>query len=341
MKITFTALLMLMIAARLTGQTSYTSWDFTLGARNNLQSDSLARMGIRPDATPDFENTYDIPRPPRSPSGNYIEVYFPHSGGSYPPILGTRYAVDYQGPADPVWNLSVECSISATVTLYWDSSVIDLIEPRLQLFLVDLAGAQKVNMRKEGHYTFAYTTKRDFQVVGAIKVDLTYLMEGFWNGASQVQDTVGGYLAGASGAHTIVDSARIRLDANGDGMLVFPDAPTGSYYLLVRHRNHLETWTASPQSLTKGTTSFSTYDFSSGAGTAYGSGSLKPEGPVFVSWGGDVNQDGVVDYLDRNITWNNRTLTGYLPSDCNGDNTTNGADDTLVLDNRLRARQKP
>ena len=49
-------------------QTPYANWDVLIRARTNSQSDSLARMGIRPDATADFENLYDIPRPPRSTS---------------------------------------------------------------------------------------------------------------------------------------------------------------------------------------------------------------------------------------------------------------------------------
>lgn len=341
MKITIISILVLAFCTVTRAQTGYTSWDLTLRAATPALSDSLARLGIRPDATPDFENSYDVPRPPRSPSGTFLEVYFPHSGGSYPPILGTRYATDFQDTTDPVWNVSVECSTPSTVTLSWDSASLDLIENRLQLFLVDLVSGTKVSMRRKGHYSFSYTTKRDFQIVGAVKADLTFLMEGFWNGATQVQDVVMGYLADASGTHALIDSDMVRLSPLGNGMLIFPDAPSGSYYLVVRHRNHLEVWSASPLAFTKGTTSFDPYDFSSGPGTAFGSGPLKSMGPVAVAWGGDVNQDGVVDFLDRNITSNNRTLPGYLPTDCNGDNTTDGADYTIVLNNRLRIRQKP
>jgi hypothetical protein len=80
-------------------------------------------------------------------------------------------------------------------------------------------------MRIAGRYTFSYTTKRDFQVIGAVKIDLTYLMEGFWNGASQVPDTVTGYLAAAAGLHPLVDSAQTVLSSSGTGLLVFPAAP--------------------------------------------------------------------------------------------------------------------
>jgi hypothetical protein len=335
------ALVTALLSSQAVAQLPYTNWDFTIHARTATLSDSLARMGVRTDATADFENAYDIPRPPRSPSGNYLEVYFPHSGGSYPPILGTRYATDFQGTTDPVWSFSVECSASGSLTLLWDSAYVNSIEPRVQLFLVDIGSGTKVNMRVAGRYTFSYATKRNFQVVGAVKVDLTYLMEGFWNGSSQVQDTVTGYLANGTTPYAPIDSARTVLSSSGDGLLVFSSAPTGSYYVVIRHRNHIALWTAAAQPLTNGTTTMGSYDFSSGPGTAYGSGALKPEGGVYVSWGGDVNQDGVVDFLDRNVTWNNRTLPGYLSSDCNGSNLTDGTDYGIVLANRLKIEQRP
>ena len=322
-------------------QTSYTNWNFLIRGTNSQLTDSLAMPGIRSDATSGYDNSYDIPRPPRSPSGVYLEVYFPHSGGNYPPILGTEYAIDYQGPNDPTWNMSVEASSTGSLTLGWDSSYVNAIEPRLQLFLVDLSNSAVTNMRTAGHYTFNYTSKRNFQIVGSIKISLEYLMEGFWNGSTQAQDTVRGYLAAATSPYAFIDSAKVLLSTSGSGLLVFQNAAAGSYYLVVRHRNHLEVWTPTTLSVTKTTTSYSSYDFTTGVGQAYGTVALKQVGAVFVTWAGDVNQDGVVDFLDRNLAWNNRTLPGYLSTDCNGDNVTDASDYTLVLNNRLKARQHP
>jgi hypothetical protein len=110
---------------------------------------------------------------------------------------------------------------------------------------------------------------------------------------------------------------------------------------VIRHRNHLQLWSSTPQSLTKGTTSFSTYNFSTGNDKAFGSEALKQVGPVFVAWGGDVNQDGVIDFLDRNDTWNDRGTSGYKPTDCTGDNLIDSADYSIVLANRLRIIQRP
>jgi hypothetical protein len=322
-------------------QVSYDNWNFMIRAQNSNLIDSLAILGIRPDATSDFDNIYDIPRPPRAPSGNYLEVYFPHSGGTYPPLLGSRYAVDYQGPVDPVWNLSVESSTADVVTIRWDSSYVNSLEPRVHLFLRDVITLQSVDMRKQGSYSFTYTTKRDFQIIGAVDVNLTYLMESFWNGTTQVRDTVTMYLAGASSPYTLMDSSRVFLSDAGTGQFIFTSAASGSYYIVIRHRNHLALWSSSAQSLIKGTTSFSTYDFSTGTDKAFGSNALKGVGAVFVAWGGDVNQDGVVDFLDRNLTWNDRGTSGYKAADCNGDNLVDNADYSIVLANRLRILQRP
>ena len=322
-------------------QIPYNNWNFQIRGANSQLTDSLAMLGIRSDATSGYDNQYDIPRPPRSPSGIYLEVYFPHSGGNYPPILGTEYATDYQGPNDPTWNMSVAASSSGQLTLSWDSTYVSSIEPRVQLFLLDLSNSSMTNMRTSGSYTFNYTTVRNFQIIGAIKVNLEYLMEGFWNGATQVQDTVAGYLASATSPFGFVDSAKIFLTPTGAGLLTFSNAPAGSYYLVIRHRNHLEVWTPSPLALTKATTSYTSYDFTTDAGQAYGAGALKLVGSVYVSWAGDVNQDGVIDFLDRNLTWNNRSQTGYLSTDCNGDNVTDASDYTIVLNNRLKVRQHP
>jgi len=330
---------LIIISGQAIAQISYDNWNTLIRAQNSVLVDSLATFGIRPDATPDFDNAYDVPRPPRAPSGNYLEVYFPHSGGNYPAILGSKYATDYQGPSDPAWNFSVEASLGGQVTLTWDSIYVNSIEPRVKLLLYDVVNGSFTNMRQQGSYTFVYSVKRNFQIVGAISINLKYLMEGFWNGTTQIQDTVDCLLALPESPFTPVDSVRCYLSSAGTGQLIFTRSASGNYYLVVRHRNHIEIWSSIALGVVKGTTSISSYDFSSGS--AYGTNALKQAGSVFVSWGGDVNQDGVVDFIDRNITWNHRGETGYRQSDCNGDNITGTDDYDIVMNNRYKIKQKP
>jgi len=338
---TFLCSLTALIAVNSSAQVNYDNWNFQIRAQNSQLIDTLAMLGVRPDATSGFDFAYDVPRPPQPPSGSFLETYFPHSGGNYPPQFGSKYAVDYQGPSDPVWSMSVDASDAGPIKLYWDSVYVNSIESRVQLFLHDIAGGMYVNMRTQGSYTFSFSSKRDFEIVGAAKIDLKVLMEGFWNGTTQVQDTVTGYLAAPGSPHAFADSGKLYLSAAGTGMLVFPNAPSGNYYLVIRHRNHLETWSAESMPLAKTTTSYSAYDYSTGPGQAYGLNALKQVGSVYVTWGGDVNQDHVVDFRDRNLTWNNRGQSGYYSSDCNGDNTTDSTDYNIVQDNRLKVYQRP
>jgi len=322
-------------------QVSINQWDFLIRAQNSMMTDSIAKIGVRSDATSGFDNIYDVPRPPRSPSGNYLEVYFPHSGGNWPPLLGSKYAVDFQSPADPSWNMNIESSVPGSIIVFWDSSYVQSIPPGVQLFLCDTAAHVRINMRMHGSYTFTYSGKRYFQILGGVEINVKYLMEGFWNGTTQIRDTVTGYLAAQGAPHLSVDSSSVNLADDGTGLLVFPAAPAGDYYLVMFHRNHLTIWSAVTLSVVKSTTVQSTYDFSSGSSSAFGSDPLKQVGSVYVSWGGDVNQDGVIDFLDRNIVANERGQIGYHSSDCNGDGNIDSTDYQIALNNRYRIVQKP
>ncbi|MBL7754961.1 MAG: hypothetical protein JNM44_10835, partial [Chitinophagaceae bacterium] len=97
-----------------------------------------------------------------------------------------------------------------------------------------------------------------------------------------------------------------------------------SYYIVVRHRNHLETWSDSAVLLSQN----STYDFSTMAGKAYGNNQVELEPNIFAFYSGDINQDGVIDGLDYNDweTDNNNFSAGYLATDLNGDGIVDGLD---------------
>jgi len=120
-----------------------------------------------------------------------------------------------------------------------------------------------------------------------------------------------------------------------DGMVTIPSLPgtiSGSYYLVIKHRNSIETWSALPVDLSPaGPIS---YDFTIEAGQAYG-GNLRQIDGVFVLWGGDVSQDGIVDGSDLAEVDNGSTslLMGYNPQDINGDGLVDGSDLALVDNN--------
>jgi hypothetical protein len=131
-------------------------------------------------------------------------------------------------------------------------------------------------------------------------------------------------------------SAKVVLHTNGMASVIFPgSALGGSYYVAVRHRNSLETWSAAPIT----TASTNSVDFSASATAAYGDGVNAPTvsvgSGVFALYSGDVNQDGTIDSQDMTIAENDASsfLFGYNASDCNGDGSSDSGDMTLIENN--------
>jgi len=111
-----------------------------------------------------------------------------------------------------------------------------------------------------------------------------------------------------------------------------PAGVTGSFYVVIKHRNSIETWSNAPVSFS-GSDPF-TFDFSTAASQAYGS-NMKTMGSVFAIWGGDVNQDGIVDTGDMNPVENESTnvTLGYIVQDVNGDGIVDTGDMNIVENN--------
>jgi len=131
-------------------------------------------------------------------------------------------------------------------------------------------------------------------------------------------------------------SAKAIIHTNGMASVTFPgSALGGSYYVAVRHRNSLETWSAAPIT----TASTNSVDLSASATAAYGDGVNDPTANmgsgVFALYSGDVNQDGTIDSQDMTIAENDASsfFFGYNASDCNGDGSSDSGDMTLIENN--------
>ena len=178
------------------------------------------------------------------------------------------------------------------------------------------------------------------------QIMLTLFPEGLWNGnglnksqnesgdqyTGNTADKITIELHNAADYGTVAYSASgINLSTSGQAAVSVPGTNSGSYYLTVKHRNSIETVSALPIAFSGTTISYSFTDL---ATKAFG-GNLKElsEG-VFGLYGGDVNQDGVVDGLDM-IPVDNQAAsfgTGYIPEDINGDGSIDALD-MIVLDN--------
>jgi hypothetical protein len=128
-------------------------------------------------------------------------------------------------------------------------------------------------------------------------------------------DTITVSIHQATSPYALVQSYRGVLNTNGTISAYFtPAVGNIPYYIVVKGRNIIETWSVDPVLLVPG----ATYAFSS----AYG-GNLGSVGGIPVIYSGDMNEnpDGVIDLVDYPLweTDYNNFSTGYFRTDLNGD----------------------
>ncbi|MEO6696159.1 MAG: plastocyanin/azurin family copper-binding protein [Ignavibacteria bacterium] len=165
-----------------------------------------------------------------------------------------------------------------------------------------------------------------------VSLNLTSIFEGFWNGASMVSDTAKVYLHNSTAPFARIDSAKTILNTAGNGLLNFANASSGNYFIIVRHRNSLETWSSTAQGFTAGSTTI--YNFTTAANKAFGNNLTFKLGK-FTNYSGDVNQDGIIDGSDLSFIDNdaNNFVSGYVSTDVNGDTIVDGSDASIAENN--------
>ncbi len=125
------------------------------------------------------------------------------------------------------------------------------------------------------------------------------------------------------------------VEINTDGSIVISTIPasiTGDHYIIIRHRNSIETWSQAV-SFTAQTISF---DMTDDVAKAWGS-NLKQVGSVYCIYTGDANGDQYIDGFDLALVFN-QNIAGaynYQPEDLNGDGFVDGFDLALVFNNNL------
>lgn len=177
-------------------------------------------------------------------------------------------------------------------------------------------------------------------------LSLNLLIEGLYNGNGtlrQVNDAEGPHFnAGVSDlisielhnssdyGHIEYLANNIELATNGMATVNIPQAFTGSYYVTIRHRNSVETTSATPVSFAA---EYVSYAFNQPE-KAYG-GNLALIDGHYVIRSGDINQDGTVDTADMTLIDNSAADydSGYITPDVNGDGITDTADMTIVDNN--------
>ena len=74
-------------------------------------------------------------------------------------------------------------------------------------------------------------------------LSITVLIEGLYNGSTMIPDTVTVQFKNSSSPFGLIEEKKIVLNTNGAGTGAFTSVIEGSsYYLVVKHRNGVETW---------------------------------------------------------------------------------------------------
>lgn len=155
-------------------------------------------------------------------------------------------------------------------------------------------------------------------------------------------DTVTISLVDAS-TFALAESSKGILKTNGNVSVSFqsPVVPGLSYYIIVNHRNSIETWSANPVTMN----SITNYDFTLSQSQAYGNNMVNTlDGLYWAIYSGDISdavtgslgiQDGVIESQDYTDLENAilYVLIGYVVEDITGDGVVESIDYSIMENN--------
>jgi hypothetical protein len=122
------------------------------------------------------------------------------------------------------------------------------------------------------------------------------------------------------------------IGTDGSMLAQFPSSLLGNnYWIAIRHRSHITTWSAAPVTIQE----FTNYDFTSTANKAFGSNQTEVSTGTWALYAGDLVQDGNIDLIDLaalEVDVNNFE-SGYFASDINGDGNVDLLDGPIVEEN--------
>jgi hypothetical protein len=186
-------------------------------------------------------------------------------------------------------------------------------------------------------------------------LNITVFLEGLFNGTNgivKVQDCLDGetpidLFTGSTSDTLTVQIAQITdpyfilhsehgVPINIDGTMTMNTIPgtfTNSYYIVIKHRNHIETWSQ----IVSFAGQVINYNFTDAVSKAWGDNMIKI-GSKYYLYAGDTNKDQYVDGFDLANTFNlnKKGSYGYQLSDINGDGFIDGFDLAKVFNNNKK-----
>jgi len=180
-----------------------------------------------------------------------------------------------------------------------------------------------------------------------ISLNLKAFIQGYYLGSSQmapvmfnqgvttntsITDFITVELRQSVPPYAVAATTTAVLSTSGLANCNFPSTPPGNYYIAVKHRNAVQTWSAAPVSLSATPT---LYDFSISDAQAYGNNMVQVSPGVWAFYSGDIDQDenvSIFDYILYEADAFN-FMSGYVATDINGDGTVDLLDAPILDDN--------
>ena len=166
----------------------------------------------------------------------------------------------------------------------------------------------------------------------ALKLTLKTLIEGYW-GNGGLQDTIKVRLANPI---SFAKSVPVLGMSSATGVdFYLPKGTSSTHWIVVNHRNTIETWSASDISFPSGVAS---YDFTDASTKAYGD-NLKFVSGKWCMFSGDIplpSQDGLIDLTDVIAIINDANAFAFgtsLLTDLNGDDAADLSDIVIAVNN--------
>lgn len=315
---------------------------------DGVASDTM-RFGLDPSATDGIDaslNEFELP--PTPPTGIF-DARFVGEGIGIP--IGQGMKRDYRNGGTStsdvrIHRLKYQVGTGTTIRLSWTN-----IPANISVRMQDIVVGFIIDTTFTGTGTYLITNPNG---ITSLKLTVTYasvpsvmnvklIQEGLYLPSQNIlnaRDTCRIYLRHSVSPYSIVDSSRAIIDSNTfTGSFVFQNAPGGNYYLDVRHRNGLQTWSRNGgEVFVQGTTM--SYDFTDDAAKAFGS-NLKLKGTKYCIYSGDCNQDGQIDSSDKLQLVGKLGSEGYTPEDINGNGFVNASDRAILTSNLGRSKITP
>lgn len=276
-----------------------------------------------------------------------------HYINSNPQLLNPiNSSVDNQLTIDFIWrkidnaslyNLQISSDSLFNNLIYNDSTLIDTLKTVNRIFnyitkyywrigSFDSSGKKTYSMRSE------FSTTQESHMRLNLKIIMQGMYINFLNKLSR-RDTITLYLKSIFPPYPSIDSARAIIDSiNFNGLFIFPNAPSGAYYYVIaKHFNSIETWSAGGVFLNRDVSTTFYYDFTYSINSAYGSNMILNGGKSCI-YSGDVDQDGAVEIADYSCVDNdafNITIGSRIRTDLNADNIVD-LHDMQIIDNNVR-----